>query len=98
MTGPRLGGGDPGAVPPFALGRTEIREGRVAAARVVEGLEVVEGRHPRLGVRPPAGPVDRLALEGGEEALGKAVDAPMVYHAAAADCAVSGAVAWKRAL
>src|SRR5207253_5699958 len=59
--------------PPLEVVGAEVAQGGVAAARVVEALDVIEDGHPRLRVGAPAGPVDQLALQRGEEALGQGV-------------------------
>jgi hypothetical protein len=45
----------------------------MAAAWVVEALQVVEDRGARLGAGREPGVVQQLALQGGEEALGDGV-------------------------
>ena len=64
-------------VPAFVLRGAEVAEPGVPSAGVVERLDEVEDGHAGLGVGPPAGAIDQLALEGGEEGLGEGVDAPM---------------------
>jgi hypothetical protein len=50
-----------------------VAEGGVAAAGVVEGFDEVEDGESRLGLGAKRGPVNELALEGGEEALAERV-------------------------
>ncbi len=48
---------------PFELGRRDLSERAVAAARVVPALDVGEEREPRFGLGLPAAPIDQLAFE-----------------------------------
>ena len=52
-------------IAPFEVGRRDLAERAVAAARVVPAFDVGEEGQPRLGLCLPAAPVDQLALEGG---------------------------------
>src|SRR6266571_9042493 len=63
----------------------------VAALGVVVGLDEVEDRAPSLVSSRKDLPVEQLTLEGGEEALGHRVDAPIDCQAAfAGDTATLG--------
>ena len=60
--------------------RGEVAESRVPSTRVVERLQVVEDRELGLASsgEPAAGlPVEQLALQRGEHALGQGVEAPI---------------------
>src|SRR5690606_27066068 len=57
----------------FEAHRAEVAERRVAPARVVEALDVVEDGGPGLGRIAEGMPIEQLALERGEEALGERV-------------------------
>ncbi len=52
---------------PFECDRAEVADTGVAAARIVETVDVVEDRDPRVAVRAPAAAVNQLRLQGGEE-------------------------------
>src|SRR5271169_4657622 len=53
----------------LVVDRREISDRRMATARVVEALDELEHRGPRLGLRLEAAPVEKLAFQRGEEAL-----------------------------
>jgi hypothetical protein len=55
------------------VGRRHLPERAVPPARVVPALDVAEQRYARLGLGRPTVPIDQLALERGEEALGHRV-------------------------
>src|SRR5262249_24559955 len=57
----------------FEVDGRHAPECRMASPRVVPTLDIREGRHRRLGFRSEAAPIDELALETGEEALGHCV-------------------------
>ena len=73
----------------FEVGWREVAEGGMAALAVVEDLDVLEDGGPGLLPGGPGLAVQQLGLEGGEEALGDGVDAPMVCQAAATGWAAS---------
>src|SRR5919202_2086654 len=45
----------------------------MAAARIVEALDVVENGLPGFRVRPPTAPIDQFAFERGKERLGQGI-------------------------
>src|SRR2546428_121102 len=53
--------------------RGQVREGGMAAARVVPAFDEVEDGQARVGVSREAVPIEQLALEGREEALAEGV-------------------------
>src|SRR5215203_3730793 len=60
-------------VPPLVVGGAEVAQGGVPPAGVVEALQVIEDRRAGLGAGGEPGPVQQLAFQGGEEALGDRV-------------------------
>jgi hypothetical protein len=73
VDGSGRGGSVLGLVAPFELGRAELAERGVPPARVVEALQVVEDRHPSLGLGAEPLAVQQLAFQGGKEAPGDGV-------------------------
>jgi hypothetical protein len=61
------------APPAFVRDWAEIVNGRMTSMRVVEALDEIEDGEARLAVIVKDGPVDQLAFECGEKALGKGV-------------------------
>ena len=62
-----------GVMHAFEVGRRDLAKSAVPATRVVPTLDVGEEGQARLGLGLPAAPVDELAFEAGEEALGHGV-------------------------
>ena len=63
----------------FEVRRRDLPERAVAAALVVPTFDIGEQRQPCFGLSLPAAPVDQLALERGEEALGHGVVVSVAY-------------------
>src|SRR5205085_11768447 len=59
-----------------SLGRGSVAQGRVQALPIIEDLDVLEHRGPRLCPGAELGLMNALRLERGEEALHGRIDAP----------------------
>ena len=57
----------------FERHRADLTERRMASTAVVEALDVVEDREPRIGLGTERASVEQLTFEGGEEALAESV-------------------------
>jgi hypothetical protein len=72
------------------VSRGEVAEGGVAAPRVVEAFDEVEDLEPGLVAGLEGASVYELRLEGGEEALGERVEAPMSRRGSCGGVEVGG--------